>query len=104
MLKPSVRTTAGYRQYGELELLRLQQILFYKELDFQLKDIAFIIIDKSFDVAQALEQHKAALILKRNRLDTLLNTIDKTIDNLKNKTMHNYEELYDGMPKEQAAA
>jgi len=39
LLKPGTRSAAGYRQYGEDDLLRLQQILFYKELDFSLQDI-----------------------------------------------------------------
>jgi DNA-binding transcriptional MerR regulator len=104
LLRPSVRTDAGYRQYGEAELLRLQQILFYKELDMPLKDIAEILDDPEFDLLKALTGHKAALSARRDRINTLLNTIDATIDHLKNKTMSNFEELYEGMPLEQAAA
>lgn len=104
LLKPSVRTSSGYRQYSEKELLRLQQILFYKELDFPLKEIGHILDDPDFDLANALEGHKAALLARIERIGTLINTINKTINHLKNKTMQNYEELYEGMPHEQAAA
>jgi DNA-binding transcriptional MerR regulator len=104
LLKPSVRTDAGYRQYGEAELLRLQQILFYKELDIPLKNIAEILDDPGFDLIEALTGHKHALSARRDRIDTLLHTIDATIDHLKNKTMSNFEKLYEGMPREQAAA
>jgi DNA-binding transcriptional MerR regulator len=104
LLKPSVRTQANYRQYGEPELLRLQQILFYRELDLPLKEIAEILNDPDFDLISALAGHRKALLKRRDRLNTLLKTIDKTIINLKNKTMNNAEELYEGMPKEQAAA
>jgi len=104
LLKPAVRTRAGYRQYGEAELLTLQQILFYRELDFPLKVIAEILNDTKFDIITALAGHKTALQDRRNRLNTLLKTIDKTIMNLKNKTMNNAEELYEGLPKEQAAS
>jgi len=104
LLKPAVRTRAGYRQYSQDELLRLQQILFYRELDLPLKEIAEILNDLDFDLVRALAGHKTALLARRNRLSTLLKTIDKTIINLKNKTMNNLEELYEGMPKEQAAA
>lgn len=104
LLKPSIRTAAGYRQYGEQELLRLQQILFYKELDFPLKEIGDILDDPDFDMVKALEGHRTALTQRRNRLSTLLDTIDKTIVHLKNKTMSNFEQLYEGMPKEQAVA
>ncbi len=102
LLKPSMRSRARYRQYGETELLRLQQILFYRELDFPLKEIGHILDDPDFDLVQALEGHKAALLAKKERLDTLLNTINKTVNHLKNKTMQNYEELYEGMPRDQA--
>lgn len=104
LLKPSVRTQANYRQYGEPELLRLQQILFYRELDLPLKEIAEILNDPGFDLIRALSGHRKALLKRRDRLNTLLKTIDKTIINLKNKTMNNAEELYEGMPKEQAVA
>lgn len=104
LLKPSVRTDAGYRQYGEAELLRLQQILFYKELDIPLKNIADILDDPEFDLIEALTGHKRALSARRDRIDTLLSTIDATIDHLKNKTMSNFEKLYAGLPREQAAA
>jgi DNA-binding transcriptional MerR regulator len=104
LLRPSVRTDAGYRQYGETELLRLQQILFYKELDMPLKDIAEILDDPEFDLLKALTGHRTALAARRDRISTLLNTIDATIDHLKNKTMSNFEKLYEGMPLGQAAA
>jgi DNA-binding transcriptional MerR regulator len=104
LLKPSVRTASRYRRYGENELLRLQQILFYKVLDFPLKEIGPILDDPDFDLIKALEGHKELLTIKRDHLTTLLTTIDKTVNHLKNKTMSNYEELYEGMPKEQAEA
>lgn len=104
LLKPAVRTDAGYRQYGEAELLRLQQILFYKELDFPLKGILEILDDPGFDLVEALAGHKRALSSRRDRLDTLLATIDNTIDHLKNKNMTDFERLYEGLPREQAVA
>ncbi|GAB2986934.1 transcriptional activator Mta [Mucilaginibacter puniceus] len=104
LLRPAIRTRAGYRLYSEAELLRLQQILFYKELDFALKDIKQILDEPDFDVSKALESHKKALGLKKSRINTLLKTIDNTLHNLKNKTMMNADELYDGLSPQQAAA
>jgi DNA-binding transcriptional MerR regulator len=104
LLKPGKRTRAGYRQYGEDELLRLQQVLFYRELDFPLREIKEIMNDPGFDIGKALAGHKASLLVRRDRLNTLLGTIDRTINNLNNKQMTNIEELYEGMPKEQAEA
>ena len=104
LLKPSIRTKAGYRLYGEKELLRLQQILFYKELDFSLAEILNILDDPEFDLLQALEQHKAALQTRQERIATLLITIDKTMFHLKNGIMLTPEDLYEGLPKEKAEA
>lgn len=105
LLAPSIRTGAGYRLYGAAELLRLQQILFYKELDLSLQEIGDILDNADFDVLQALESHKTALLEKQERLNTLLMTIDKTIASLKEgKTMLTVEELYEGFPKDKAGA
>ncbi len=105
LLKPRTRTEARYRLYGEQELLRLQQILFYKELDFPLQQIGAILDDPNFDFLGALQSHKATLEARRDRVATLLVTVDKTIAKLKGeKTMMTDEELYAGFPKEQAEA
>jgi DNA-binding transcriptional MerR regulator len=75
--------------------------LFYKELDFSLQEIKDILDAPDFDIVQALEQHKTALLTRRERLTTLLTTIDKTITHI---TQGDYimtvEELYEGLPKE----
>jgi DNA-binding transcriptional MerR regulator len=104
LLKPSVRTEKNYRLYGKAEALRLQQILFYRQLGFSLKEIADILDDPLFDPVESLEKHKQLLVQKREELGVLLATIDKTIDHLKNKTMLSIEELYEGLPKEQTDA
>jgi DNA-binding transcriptional MerR regulator len=104
LLKPCVRTSSGYRRYGEKELLRLQQIMFYRELDMPLKEIALVLDAPDFDLVTALEEHKKLLTLKRDRLNTLLQTVNKTVINLKNKKMEHYEQLYEGMPKDYAKA
>lgn len=104
LLKPAIRTEARYRLYGREQLLRLQQILLYKELDFSLHEIGRILDKPGFDKLKALEQHKTALEARRNRLSTLLQTLDKTISHVKNNTMLTPEELYEGLPKETAEA
>ncbi|PZR34935.1 MAG: MerR family transcriptional regulator [Azospira oryzae] len=104
LLKPSTRTEARYRLYGENELLRLQQILFYKELGISLEEIRSILDDPEFDLLQALESHKVALSQRKERVNTMLTTIDKTISQLKEKKMLKHEELYEGLPKEEAEA
>lgn len=104
LLTPSVRTSAGYRMYGEAELLRLQQILFYRELDVELKDIGSILDDPGFDLIHALEGHRQMLLSKKERIEALIATVEKTIFHLKNNVNMNVEDLYAGLPKEQAEA
>ncbi len=101
LLKPLNRSNVGYRYYGESELLRLQQILFYKELGFSLKEIKKVLEEPDFDLVLALENHKLALKAQQNRISTLLTTIDTTIHHLKKgKIMKNPKDLYKGLPKE----
>lgn len=101
LLKPSARTEAGYRLYGQAELLRLQQILFYKELDFPLQEIGHILDEPGFDLLKALAEHREALTARKERIGRLIATIDKTMSNLKKgETMLTPEELYEGLPKD----
>jgi DNA-binding transcriptional MerR regulator len=104
LLKPAIRTEARYRLYGEAELLRLQQILFYKELEIPLQEIGEILDDPEFDLLQALKAHRQALQDKGKKITAMLDTIDKTIQHLKGGTMLEPEELYAGLPKETAEA
>src|SRR5688572_8269383 len=77
LLKPAVRTEARYRLYGEPELLRLQQILFYKELGLPLQEIGEILDDPDFDLVKALGDHRKALQEQGKKIKVLLGTIDK---------------------------
>jgi len=102
LLKPSARTGAGYRLYGEPELLRLQQILFFKELDMPLNEVRQILDDPGFDQVAALEHHRQLLHRRMERLKRLLKTIDRTIDKLTEDDMTlTDEELYEGFTTEQ---
>lgn len=79
LLAPDGVTEAGYRLYGEPALERLQQVLFYRELGFALKDIAQILADPAFDVKRALEQHRALLVAKQERLARLTRHVDNLL-------------------------
>ena len=77
LLQPaSVDRASGYRSYDETSLLRMQQILFYRELDFSLKGIAEILSSPNYDKNLALRQQKQLLILKKERLERLISAID----------------------------
>lgn len=101
LLKPSMRTDAGYRLYKEKDLLRLQQILFFKELDFPLSEIQDILDDPQFDQTRALASHRKILLERVVRLTRLLSTIDKTILKLEGKMPLTDAELYEGFTPEQ---
>jgi DNA-binding transcriptional MerR regulator len=101
LLKPQRRSEKNYRYYGRKELLLLQQIMFYRKLQFSLQQIAEIIQDPEFDLLSALEEHQHTLADQARQLEQLLNTIEKTIDHLKNnQIMLKDEELYQGFPPE----
>ena len=103
LLKPSSRTEAGYRLYAEKDLLRLQQVLFYRELDFPLDEIRIILDLPGFDQVEALRDHRRMLGERAERLARLLRTVDRTIARLTEEdTMPlTDEELYEGFsPKE----
>lgn len=81
IFKPSVINESGYRLYSENSLIKLQEILFFKELDFSLKEIKNIIEDPSYDRKYALNMQKEILIKKKNRIEDLIKLIDKNINN-----------------------
>ncbi|MFQ5652794.1 MAG: MerR family transcriptional regulator [bacterium] len=103
LLKPAYRSEKGYRYYGRMELFKLQQILFFKELDFPLKEICEIMNNPSFDLLEAMEFHREQLIRRAERLKKLLQTINKTIDKLRNKkeTELTEKEIYAGFSEEE---
>lgn len=79
LLKPCAITEAGYRIYDDDSLLTLQQILFFRELDFSLTEIQKIITNPHYDKMDALQKQKELLSQKRNRLDGLLKLVENTI-------------------------
>ncbi len=102
LLRPTTRSMAGYRLYQEAELLRLQQILFYKELDLPLDEIRRILERPDFNLVAALEGHRRDLRQRAERLETLLTTIDKTIAKLTEANMELTDaELYEGFTEEE---
>ena len=103
LLKPAIRTEAKYRYYNRENLLRLQQIMFYKELDIPLAQIGEILDSEDFNIHDALVQHKKELQRRKKHVNELIITIDNTIKQLKNTTM-NYEDIYKGFTPEQAEA
>lgn len=80
LLYPTAVTEAGYRLYDEAALLTLQQILLFRELEFPLKEIRSILSDPDFDRGRAMEQQLRLLKLRRERLDRIIDLIERQRD------------------------
>jgi len=79
LLKPSKVTETGYRMYDDNALQILQQILFFKELDFPLKDIRAIMLNPTYDKNNAFIAQRQLIQVKSDRLNELLELLDKLI-------------------------
>ena len=104
LLTPSRVGDNGYRYYGEESLLRLQQILLYRQLDMPLEEIKQIMGRRDFDVLSALESHKSELRRRIARMERLVVTVDDTILHLKGKKDMSKKQLFAGFSDEQQAA
>jgi len=102
LLKPARVGANGYRFYEEAQVLTLQQILFYRELGFELKQIKRILGRSDFDRIAALESHRKVLRKNMARTRELIVTIDKTIEHLKGTKKMKSQEMFAGFdPKQQ---
>lgn len=104
LLKPSTYGENGYRYYDDHAVLRLQQILFYRELALSLHDIKMILEQPDFDVLQALYAHKVALREKGQRIEQLRQTVEKTIQHLEGKLIMSKKEIFEGFSEEKQKA
>jgi DNA-binding transcriptional MerR regulator len=103
LLKPAYHGSNGDRFYEEEQLLILQQILFYRELGFELKQIQKILGRTDFDKIAALTSHRKVLQKDLARKRKLIRTIDKTIEHLKGTKKMKDQEMYWGFSKEKQA-
>ena len=95
LLTPN-KLSSGYRQYKECHLERLQQILFFKNIGFSLKAIKNMIDNPNFNQLEALQLQKELLMKKRKHIDTLIKTVNKTIDYQKGEIYMSQEEKFIG--------
>ena len=103
LLKPGHVGENGYRYYGRDELLRLQQILFHRELGFPLDAIRQVLDAPGFDRVAALREHRSRLMAQARRYRTLVKTLDETLAALEGDTDVNEQAMYRGFdPVKQA--
>ena len=103
LLKPASVGLNGYRYYGREELLRLQQILFHRELGLALDDIRRLLDAPGFDRVAALKAHRAKLAADIERYGQLMRTIDETLAALEGDCAMEDKAMYQGFdPAKQA--
>src|SRR3984957_17588591 len=96
LLKPAYLGANGYRFYEEPQLLTLQQILFYRELGFELRQIKQVLGRADFEKVAALQSHRKVLQKNLTRTRKLIETIDKTIQHLKGTKPMKSKEMFAG--------
>jgi len=103
LLQPTRQKGNSYRIYDTSSIVRLQQILFYKELGFELKNIKSILDQPGFDYLSALENHKRSLLARAEQINKLIETIEKTMEQMKGKVTMTNNEYFTGFSDEQQA-
>ena len=96
LLKPHRISSNGYRVYGQFEVDRLQQILFYRELGVELQEIGRILAAKDFDGLSSLQGHHTALCAKREQLNNLITNVEKSIRAMKGDIIMSDHEKFEG--------
>ena len=103
LLKPHARTRAGYRLYSDEDLLRLQQILLYRQMGLELQSIGELLDAHGYDPVHALQQHLDALRQEHARLETLISTVEKTLATMKGDATMTDQERFEGLKAETIA-
>ncbi|MBD7937702.1 MerR family transcriptional regulator [Cytobacillus sp. Sa5YUA1] len=99
LLEPAKINEAGYRFYSTVEVDRLQQILFYRELNFKLSDIQKILASENQSIQSILHTHYDALVEKRHHIDSLIKAVEHTIAYHKGEIEMSNEEKFAAFKK-----
>jgi len=99
ILKPARINSSGYRIYGQKEVDRLQQIMFYREMDMSLDDIKRILSSPGFNEADALRDHREKLLEKRRQIEALIENVEKTIAYMEGRIIMSDKEKFEGFKK-----
>lgn len=96
LFKPSSVSPSGYRLYSDADLKRLQEILFFRELGFALKEIKNILDSPDYDREQALHSHRIMLLGKKKRIEGLIDLVNNTLATKEVVIGMKNEEMFDG--------
>lgn len=89
----------GYRTYTSDDVARLQQILLYKEFGLELSIIKAMLDAPDFNVRKALAQHLESLQERKQQLETLIATVQKTIASLEGSIAMTDKEKFEGLKR-----
>jgi DNA-binding transcriptional MerR regulator len=98
LLKSNRRKDNGFREYNEQSIVRLQQILIYRELDFSIEKIRELLANDQYDLVKALSDQKSMLLERVEQAQVLINSIDVTMKTAKGKI--NRDIMFEGFPTE----
>lgn len=99
ILKPARINSSGYRIYGQAEVDRLQQIMFYRELGVDLETIKEIITSDTFDATAALKSHYEELLARKRQLELLIKNVEKTIEYQEGRRFMMDKDKFEGFKK-----
>ncbi|RNB81514.1 MerR family transcriptional regulator [Brevibacillus panacihumi] len=99
ILEPARINSSGYRIYGQAEVDKLQQIMFYRELGLPLNQIKELVNSPTFDENKALKEHHEQLLDRRKQLDDLIANVEKTIAQKEGRTTMTDQEKFAGFTK-----
>ncbi|MGT2715094.1 MerR family transcriptional regulator [Streptococcus respiraculi] len=101
LLLSSHKNDSGYRFYGDAEVDILQQILFYKERGFELKQIKTFLTQENFDILKSLEEHLADLHAKKQGIEAMIDSLERTIQAQRGKTTMTTHEKFQAFKDKQ---
>ena len=96
LLNPARNSSNEYRIYGQQEVDRLQEILFFRELGVGLEEIKVLLTAPGYDRKQTLKNHLHELKQKRDRIDLLINNVSKTMNTIEGAIEMTDKEKFEG--------
>ncbi len=99
LLSPKRAQFSKYRLYGEEDVERLQQIMFYRQFDFSLEEIREVLCAENYNACEHFEKHLSALLEKKKQIDALINNVQKTISSIKGEIFMSNKEKFEGFKK-----
>lgn len=97
LLSPARSSENSYRHYSNKDLDMLQQILFFRECGFQLKQIKLMLHNPAFNKAASFDLQERCLLHEKKRIEHMLKTLRKTRKNMKGENTMTAKEKFVGL-------